>query len=75
MIIKDKETKNNVFYKEVCMLRLLARMGYISEADLPGIIKIAEEDYGASLVLDKTLLSVLITLRILTGYSRTDEVL
>lgn len=56
MIITEKETKNNAYYKEICILKLLARMGYISESDLPGIMKIAEEDYGASLVLDKTLL-------------------
>ncbi len=56
MIITEKETKNNSFYREVCMLKLLAHMGFISESDLPGIIKIAKEDYGASLVLDKTLL-------------------
>ena len=38
------------------MLKLLADMGYLNEKDLNGIVKIASEDYQASLVLDKTLL-------------------
>lgn len=44
------------FYYEVCMLKLLSDMGYLNEKDLNAIIKIASEDYGASLVLGKNLL-------------------
>lgn len=56
MIAYEKEKSNNAFYYEVCMLKLLADMGYLNEKDLNGIVKIASEDYGASLILDKTLL-------------------
>lgn len=56
MIISEKAKSNSAFYYEVCMLRLLYNMGYLNEQDLNGIIKIASEDYGASLILDKTLL-------------------
>ncbi len=56
MIAYKKEKSNSAFYYEVCMLRLLADMGYLNEKDLNGIIKIASEDYKASLVLDKSLL-------------------
>lgn len=56
MIAYEKEKSNNAFYYEVCMLKLLADMGYFNEKDLNGIVKIASEDYQASLVLDKTLL-------------------
>lgn len=52
----EKTKSNNAFYYEVCMLRLLFSMGYLNEKDLNGIIKIASEDYGTSLILDKTLL-------------------
>lgn len=56
MIISEKTKSNSAFYYEVCMLKLLSDMGYLNEKDLNGIIKIASEDYGASLILDKTLL-------------------
>lgn len=56
MIAYEKEKSNNAFYYEVCMLKLLDDMGYLNEKDLNGIVKIASEDYQASLVLDKTLL-------------------
>lgn len=56
MIDYEKAKSNSAFYYEVCMLRLLYNMGYLNEQDLNGIIKIASDDYGASLVLDKTLL-------------------
>lgn len=56
MIDYEKTKSNSAFYYEVCMLRLLYNMGYLNEKDLNGIIKIASEDYGASLILDKTLL-------------------
>lgn len=56
MIISEKAKSNSAFYYEVCMLKILSTMGYLNEKDLNGIIKIASEDYGASLILDKTLL-------------------
>lgn len=56
MIAYEKEKSNNAFYYEVCMLKLLADMEYLNGKDLTGIVKIASEDYQASLVLDKTLL-------------------
>lgn len=56
MIISEKAKSNSAFYYEVCMLKILSAMGYSNEKDLNGIIKIASEDYGASLILDKTLL-------------------
>lgn len=56
MIITENGKANNAFYYEVCMLKLLSNMGYLNEKDLNGIIKIASEDYGASLVLDKNIL-------------------
>lgn len=56
MIISEKTKSNSAFYYEVCMLKLLSDMGYLNEKDLKGIVKIASDDYGASLVLDKALL-------------------
>lgn len=56
MIISEKAKSNSAFYYEVCMLKILSAMGYLNEKDLNGIIKIASEDFGASLILDKTLL-------------------
>lgn len=56
MIISEKAKSNSAFYYEVCMLKILSAMGYLNEKDINGIIKIASEDYQASLVLDKTLL-------------------
>lgn len=56
MIDYEKSKSNSAFYYEVCMLRLLYDMGYLNEKDLIGIVKIASDDYGSSLVLDKTLL-------------------
>lgn len=56
MIAYEKEKSNSAFYYEVCMLRLLSDMGYLNEKDLKGIVKIASDDYGASLVLDKNIL-------------------
>lgn len=56
MIISEKTKSNSAFYYEVCMLKILSDMGYLNEKDLNGIIKIASDDYGASLVLDKNLL-------------------
>ena len=56
MIFSEKAKSNNAFYYEVCMLKLLSDMGYLNEKDLNAIIKIALEDYGASLVLDNNIL-------------------
>lgn len=56
MIISENKKKDNAFYYEVCMLRILAGMGYLNDADLKGIVQIAAEDYGSSLVLDNALL-------------------
>lgn len=56
MIFSEKAKSNSAFYYEVCMLKLLSDMGYLNEKDLNAIIKIASEDYGASLVLDKNIL-------------------
>lgn len=56
MIFSEKAKSNNAFYYEACMLKLLSDMGYLNEKDLNAIIKIASEDYGTSLVLDKNIL-------------------
>lgn len=56
MNISEKTKSNSAFYYEVCMLKILSDMGYLNEKDLNGIIKIASDDYGVSLVLDKNLL-------------------
>lgn len=56
MIVSEKTKSNSAFYYEVCMLKLLSDMGYLNEKDLNAIIRIASEDYGASLVLDKNIL-------------------
>lgn len=56
MITSEKTKSNSAFYYEVCVLKLLSNMGYLNEKDLNGIVKIASEDYRASLVLDKTIL-------------------
>ena len=47
---------NSAFYREVCILRLLAKMGYLDPKAVGSIAQIAAEDYGATLILDKTLL-------------------
>ena len=56
MIFPEKAKSYSAFYYEVCMLKLLSDMGYLNEKDLNAINKIASEDYGASLVLDKNIL-------------------
>ena len=53
---KDRQSVNNAFYQEVCILRLLAKMGYLDEKAFRGIVQIAAEDCGATLILsEKTL--------------------
>ena len=55
-MMAEKAKADNAFYYEICLLRLLGQMGYLDEKALCGIVKIAAEDYGSSLVLDKTFL-------------------
>ena len=53
---KENQSVNSAFYQEVCILRLLAQMGYLDEHALRGIVQIAAEDSGATLILnEKTL--------------------
>ena len=47
---------NSTFYYEVCLLRLLAKMGYFTEQEYQDIVKIAVKDYGTGFVVDSTLL-------------------
>lgn len=50
------QSANNAFYQEVSILRLLAKMGYLDENAFRGIVQIAAEDCGATLILpEKTL--------------------
>lgn len=46
------EKQNSAFYYEVCILRILVRMGYINKESLPHIIKIAADDYNSDLLID-----------------------
>ena len=53
---KDSQSVNNAFYQEVCILRLLAKMGCLDEKAFRGIVQIAAEGCGATLILsEKTL--------------------
>lgn len=56
MNVSENTKSSSAFYYEVCMLKLLFDMGFLNEKELNGIVKIASDDYGSSLVLDKTLL-------------------
>lgn len=47
-------TKNNAFFYEVCMLNFLVRIGCLTEKEKVGIMKIAAEDYNATLFLEKS---------------------
>ena len=53
MKINEKPKNDSAFYYEVCMLRMLASM---NEEELNGIIRIAAEDFGSALFMDRTLL-------------------
>ena len=44
-----KEIRNNAFYHEVCILRLLRDIGMLTQKEYAGIVKIAAEDYNADL--------------------------
>ena len=47
------QSANNAFYQEVSILRLLAKMGYLDENAFRGIVQIAAEDSGATLILNQ----------------------
>ena len=49
---KEKAKENAALYYEICLLRLLCKMGYLDAKALNGIIRIASEDYGTQLVTD-----------------------
>lgn len=51
-LINDKQSCNNAYYYEICILRLLKQIGCIGEKELDGISKIAAEDYKATLLLN-----------------------
>ena len=53
---KETQSVNNAFYQEVSILRLLAKMGYLDEKALRGIVQIAAEDSGATLILNQNTL-------------------
>ena len=50
---KENQSVNSAFYQEVCILRLLAQMGYLDKKAFQGIVRIAAEDSGATLVLNQ----------------------
>ena len=56
MNVSENTKSSSAFYYEVCMLKLLFDMGFLNEKELNGIVKIASDDYGSSLVLDKNIL-------------------
>ena len=56
MITAEKQKADSAFYYELCLLHLLGEMGYLDEKALDGIVQLAAEDYGTSLLLDKTFL-------------------
>ena len=47
------KTRNSAFYREICILRILVKMGYIDEKALPHIIDIAADDYNSDLVIEQ----------------------
>lgn len=47
--------KNCALYQEICILRILVQMGYLSKDELKGISQIAAEDYQATIIIDKNL--------------------
>ena len=48
----EEENKNCAFYYEICLLKLLEKMGLITKKECGGIVKIAAEDYNADVVLE-----------------------
>lgn len=51
-LVNEKQSCNNAYYFEICILRLLKQMGCISEKELESISEIAAEDYGNTLLLN-----------------------
>lgn len=51
-LVNEKQSCNNAYYFEICILRLLNQMGCISEKELDDISQIAAEDYGATLLFN-----------------------
>lgn len=51
-LVNEKQSCNNAYYFEVCILHVLKQMGCISEKEFNGISQIAAEDYGATLLLN-----------------------
>lgn len=49
----ERKKCDNALYFEICILRTLVRMGYLDKTALEAIARIAAEDYGSSLVLNK----------------------
>ena len=47
------KTRNSAFYREICILRILVKMGYIDKKALPHIIDIAAKDYNSDLIIDR----------------------
>ena len=45
----EKEIRNNAFYQEICILRLLRNIGMLTQKEFADIVKIAAEDYNANL--------------------------
>ena len=45
------KTRNSAFYREICILRILVKMGYIDKKALPHIIDIAAKDYNSDLII------------------------
>ena len=51
--MNELQSMNSAFYQEVCILRLLAQMGYLDEKAFQSIIQIAAEDSGVTLILNQ----------------------
>ncbi len=49
MITTEKEIRNNAFYHEICIFRLLKDIGLLTQKEYAGIVKIAAEGYNANL--------------------------
>ncbi len=50
----NTEIKNTSFYYEICALKRLLDMGFITQQAYEGIIKIATEEYNSTLILSGT---------------------
>ncbi len=53
-MIDSTDSRNCAFYRELCLLRLLHRMGYLDECALNGIAKIAAEEFQSTLIVDRS---------------------